>query len=73
MLKCVIQANHDQESTDLETQCSLVSTSMYSLRKWKKYYFQRGGTVCLVLSSLVDVISFYAVAALFPCRKTAQE
>lgn len=40
MLKCVIQANRNQESTDLEPQCSLVSTSMYSLRKWKKYIFK---------------------------------
>ena len=67
-LKCVIQANHNQESTDLETQCGVVRTSMFSLRKWKKYYFQRGGVICLVLSALVDVISFeITYMQLLPC------
>lgn len=68
MFKCVVQANDNQESTDLETQCSLVSTNTYSLRKWKKYYFQRGGMVGLVLSSLVDVISLEMTSLqLLPC------
>lgn len=67
-LKRVIQANHNRESTDLETQCGVVNTSMFSLRKWKKYYFQRGGVICLVLSTLVDVISLEITSMqLLPC------
>lgn len=37
VLKCVIQANHNQESTDLETQCGVVQ-----FEKMEKVLFSKG-------------------------------